>query len=145
MERTWEANFDHVGLDGDTHKVYARVKKIKEPDLANINRYVGDEARRAGNDEPELARHVALLLGIEKERAKIDGKWYNIRQGSKAPPIVIDEYDHTTLEHLLGYVIYYNTTLIDRERYRDAFEDYALEDEEKPQPTPFNKNQEDAS
>lgn len=139
MDRAFPVTFEHTGLDGEAHNVFFKAKSLKETDLANIDGYVGDEARRAGNDAPHLARHVALVLGVEKERVKIDEKWYNVRQGSKAPPVIIDENDRTTLEHALGYVIHFNKTLIEREKYREAFEDYTLEDEEIPDsdPTPF--------
>lgn len=145
MNRAFPVKFQHVGLDGDTHEVFAKVTTLLDPDYTNIDGYVGAEAKRAGNEAPHLARYVALRRGVEKERAKIDGKWYTIEQGAKAPPIVIDENDHTTLDHLLGYVIHHNPTLVTRERYREAFEDFTLEDEEIPQPTPFARNQEDVS
>lgn len=126
-------SFDHVG-----HQVFGKIKPLLENDLPDIDRYVGDEAKRAGNYNPAYARFITTVKCIENEKVKIDSKWYPLR-GEKAPAIVIDENDHSILEHFLAYIIRENQVLIEREQYREAFKDYAFDEEDMPQedPTPF--------
>ena len=131
MARKYSVKFDHEG-----HKVRCMVTELTETDLADLDGSVGDEARRNNNYRPHIARYLALTKCVEKRRIKVDEKTYTVESGNKAPPVVIDDKDHTTLDHLVGFVMYYNPVLLERERYREVFEDYALDEEEFPYEDP---------
>lgn len=118
-------SFDHAG-----HQVSAFVKELDDQDATwTLNRLLSDSARDAGNYDPDLAQAAVLRLAVED--LKVDGKTYSLAKRNKGLPIYVDEEtDKTTLEHLLGYVIRHNPVLVQRDRYREAFEEFVLDDED---------------
>lgn len=130
--------FEHEG-----HKVFFKMKRLTETDLVNLDGHVGDEVKGTRNYAPHIARYLALQLAVEKKNIKIDDEWYKVEQGAKkTPPPVYDQFGHSTLDHALGYVIHYNPALIEQDKYREAFEEYTLEEEDVPDedPTPFPRS-----
>lgn len=118
-------SFDHAG-----HSVSAFVKELDDQDATwTLNRLLSDSARDAGNYDPDLAQAAVLRLAVDD--LKVDGRTYSLSKRNKGLPIYVDEEtDKTTLEHLLGYVIRYNPVLVQRDRYRDAFEEFVLDEED---------------
>jgi len=132
--RKHDVSFEHGG-----HRVFCFVKELDDTITFDLNRYLSPSAQAKGDYDPSLAQYVVLRRGIDG--LKIDRKAYSLQPGAKnSPPRIKDaETDTTVLEHILGHIIRYNPFLVEEEDYREAFEEYVLDDQEVPEsdPTPF--------
>lgn len=108
----------------------------------DLDRFIGEPARRRNDYSPELAQFAMLKRAVEglkvSEGNKV--KTYSFSGGKKSPPRMKDPDTGLTLaKHLLGYVIKHNMFLVEEEEYREAFEEYVLDEEVVPakNPTPL--------
>ena len=116
-------SFEHDG-----HEVKGFVKELDDSITFTLNRLLSESARLAGNYDPDLAQFAVLREAVES--LKIDGKTYAVGKTNKPIPRYYDQdSEKTVLEAVLGYVIEKNPFLIEEDRYREAFEDYALDDD----------------
>lgn len=126
----------HFTFEHDGHDVKGFVKELDDSITFTLNRLLSESARLAGNYDPDLAQFAVLREAVEG--LKIDGKTYAIGKANKPIPRYYDEdSEKTVLEAVLGYVVESNPFLVEEDRYREAFEDYVLDDAEVPEANPI--------
>lgn len=111
----------------DGHRCVVWVDKLPDDTTFTLNRYLGDSARTNGRYDEGMAQLGVLGAGISK--LKIDETVFSLTKGKRVDRYYDEETGKTVLEHALGFVIRVNPFLVQEERYRDAFEEYVLEDD----------------